>query len=158
CRRILGNEADAEDAFQTTFLVLVHKADRIRPSAMVGNWLFGVARRTALKAKGLIDRRRAKEQNVTVDAPSHDDVWTQVRRELDDELSRLPEKYRVPVVLCELEGHTIQEAASRLGWPQGTLASRLAEGRRLLARRLSAHGTMLSVATLTACLSEGAAS
>jgi hypothetical protein len=127
---------------------------------MVGNWLFGVARRTALKAKVMIHKRRAKEREASTLPASQaaEEVWQQVQTLLDEELNRLPDKYRVPVVLCELEGQTIKEAARHLGWPQGTLATRLAQGRRLLAKRLSAHGVALSAGALAALLAQAAAS
>src|ERR1700732_1846438 len=146
CRRILRNEADAEDAFQATFLVLVRKAGTIRPRGLVSNWLYGVAQNTALKAKAMIHHRRAKEKAAgTQPQPAAgEEVWRQVQEVLDEELNRLPQKYRVPIVLCELEGKTIKEAARHLNWPQGTVATRLAHGRRLLARRLSRHGLTLS--------------
>jgi RNA polymerase sigma factor (sigma-70 family) len=160
CRRILRNEADTEDAFQATFLVLVRKAGSIRPRGMVSNWLYGVARNTSLKAREMIDKRRAKEkQAATMPRPEPaEDVWRQVQTALDAELSQLPDKYRVPIVLCELEGKTIKEAARHLGWPQGTVATRLAKGRRMLAERLTGHGLSLSAGALTAMISQGAAS
>lgn len=161
CRRILGrNEADAEDAFQATFLVLVRKANSIRPRGMVGNWLFGVAQNTALKAKAMIHKRRVKEREAGTlpKSVAAEEVWQQVQRLLDEELGRLPDKYRVSIVLCDLEGKTIKEAARHLGWPQETVATRLAQGRRLLAKRLSKHGLTLSGGALAALLSQGAVS
>jgi RNA polymerase sigma factor (sigma-70 family) len=160
CRRILHNEADAEDAFQATFLVLVRKAASIRPRGMVSNWLFGVARKTALKARIMSHKRRTREkEGATVSAPqASEEVWQQVQALLDEELDRLPEKYRIPLILCELEGNTIKEAARHLGWPQGTLATRLAQGRGMLAKRLSDHGLTLSAGALTALLCNAAAS
>src|SRR5215469_10531090 len=112
CRRILRNEADAEDAFQATFLVLVRKAGTIRYRGQVSNWLYGVAHNTALKARAMIRKRRIKElQAGTVPKPeAAKEVWQQVQVLLDAELSQLPEKYRVPIVLCELQGKTIKEA------------------------------------------------
>src|SRR5437870_5751646 len=123
CRRILRHEADAEDAFQATFLVLVKKAASIRPRGLVGNWLYGVARNTALKAKAMIQQRRAKEQAAgrRPKVEATEEVWRQVQELLDAEMGQLPEKYRVALVLCELEGRTIKEAAHDLGWPQGTV-------------------------------------
>jgi RNA polymerase sigma factor (sigma-70 family) len=137
CRRVLGNAADAEDAFQATFLVLVRKAASVVPRSRVGSWLHGVAHRTALKALEMNSRRRKREQvarqQPAADAPRDEE---ELLARLDEELGRLPEKYRVPIVLCHLEGRAVQEAARELGLPQGTLASRLARGRALLARRL----------------------
>jgi len=151
CRRILGNSADAEDAFQATFLVLVRKARSLRSRAVLGDWLHGVARRTALKAKGAAAHRRLKEQAMAKPetqggVPSRDD-WLPV---LDDELSSLPEKYRLPIVLCELEGRTRQEAAKQLGWPEGTVAGRLARARTMLAKRLTRRGVILPAGALAA--------
>ena len=128
CLRVLGHSHDAEDAFQACFLVLVRKADSIWPRAMVGNWLYGVACRTALKAKGVAAKRRAREKQVD-DMPAkevHDEkVWSDLKPLLDRELDRLADKYRVPVVLCDLEGKSQREAARQLGWPEGTLMTRL---------------------------------
>src|SRR5437879_3347223 len=128
CRRILRNEADAEDAFQATFLVLVRKAVSIRSGGTLGNWLYGVAYNTALKAKAMNTRRRTKEREAGVVPKSQatEEVWRAVQAQLDQELFGLPEKFRIPIVLCDLEGKAIKEAARQLGWAQGTLASRLA--------------------------------
>jgi RNA polymerase sigma factor (sigma-70 family) len=160
CRRILRGEADAHDAFQATFLVFLRKAGSIQPRAMVGNWLYGVARRTSLKARAL--RRRpamswADESLVSCDA-SRDQARAELRDLLDRELSRLPDKYRAPVVLCELEGRSIKEAAQTLVCPAGTVASRLARGRDLLAKRLTRQGFVISGASLAGLLTIEAAS
>jgi RNA polymerase sigma factor (sigma-70 family) len=158
CRRFLGHDADAEDAFQATFLVLVRKAQSVRRRGTVGAWLYGVACNVARKSRANALRRRAKElaaQRTPSPAPTEPDV----RPMIDDEVNRLPEKYRVPIVLCELEGQQIADAARQLGWPQGTLASRLARGRDLLARRLARRGlslVSLSAAALTADTVAGA--
>jgi RNA polymerase sigma factor (sigma-70 family) len=161
CRRLLANEHDAEDAFQATFLVLARKAASIVPGDLVGNWLYGVAYRTALKAKAATARRRARERQVKT-MPEHptqpEDVWHDVQPLLDQELERLPDKYRVPVVLCELEGRTRKEVARHLRIPEGTLSSRLATARKLLARRLARRGLVLSAGSLALLLSQNAAS
>jgi RNA polymerase sigma factor (sigma-70 family) len=155
CRRVLRDAHDAEDAFQATFLVLVRKAGSVVPRDRVGNWLYGVAVRTALEAKTMAARRRLKERRVR-DLPRPEAVpaedWSDVRPLLDEELSQLPDKYRVPVVLCDLEGKSRQEAAEQLGWPKGTVASRLATARRMLARRLARRGVALSGGALAAGL------
>jgi RNA polymerase sigma factor (sigma-70 family) len=157
CRRVLANQADAEDAFQATFLVLVRKAASIVPRAMVGNWLYGVAHNTALKAKAMKGKRRAMERRAAAKAgPAREDD-RQLQECLDRELSRLPEKYRVPVVLCELEGKSLKEAARQLNWPQGTVASRLARARALLAKRLSGQDPTLPVGALALVLSQAVA-
>jgi serpin B len=158
CRRILGNAADAEDTFQATFLVLVRKAGSLTGQAVLGDFLHGVARRTALNARRLAARRREKEQamarpDVQGEEPRND--WLAL---LDEELVRLPEKYRVPVVVCDLEGATRREAGERLGWPEGTVAGRLARGRALLAARLARRGVALPVVAVVAALSDGVAS
>lgn len=160
CRRILGNDTDVEDAFQATFLILVNKAAAIRSRGAVGNWLYGVAHNTALKAKAMNRVRRTKETAAAAlpktEAAEVD--WQQVQALLDAELSHLPEKYRTPIVLCDLGGTTIKEAGRQLGWPQGTVATRLTRGRALLARRLSQRGLTLSATALAAVLSACAAS
>src|SRR5262245_21392084 len=150
CRRVLRNEADAEDAFQATFLVLVRKADSLRPHGLVGNWLYGVAHNTALKAREMNLRRRQKEQEAGA-LPGRSEpggMWAELLALLDRELPALPDKYRAPIVLCDLEGKTIREASRQLGWPQGTVGTRLSRGRELLARRLAPAGLPLSGAAL----------
>jgi RNA polymerase sigma factor (sigma-70 family) len=160
CRRAL-NEHDAEDAFQATFLVLVRKASAVVPRELVANWLYGVAHTTALRARALAARRAVRERQVA-EMPEPQaappDRWPDLRPLLDRELSRLPEKYRAPVVLCDLEGKTHKEAARQLGWPQGTVAGRLARARALLARRLTRRGLALAGGALAALLSRHAAS
>jgi RNA polymerase sigma factor (sigma-70 family) len=158
CRRVLLNEADAEDAFQAVFLILVQKAATVVPRSMVGNWLYGVAHNTALKAKAMNSKRRVKEQHAGErNHPKTSAATGPLQDLLDEELSRLPDKYRVPVVLCDLEGKPLKEAARQLGWPQGTVASRLARARGLLAKRLAAHGLVFSGGALGVLLSDGAA-
>src|SRR5947209_12019311 len=104
CRRVLRNAHDAEDAFQATFLVLVRKAASIRPRGMVGNWLHGVACRTAAKARARHAKRRAKELAMPAKHVRAQDTSEELHALVDRELSRLPDKYRAPLVLCELEG------------------------------------------------------
>src|SRR5579872_239835 len=127
CRRVLGDSHDAEDAFQATFLVLVRKAAGLRSRELVGNWLYGVAHRTALKARTAAARRRARERQVE-EMPhpevGPDEAWSDLQPLLDRELERLPDKYRVPLVLCELEGRGRKEVARLLRLPEGTLSSR----------------------------------
>jgi RNA polymerase sigma factor (sigma-70 family) len=158
CRRIAGNTHDADDAFQATFLLLVRRAASLESPELVGNWLYGVAFRTALKARATRFRRQRYEGTLE-DAPepsivqeSHED-W---KPPLDQALNQLPELYRVPVVLCELEGRSRAEVARQLRLPEGTLSSRLAKARKLLANRLARHGLVLSSLSLTAALARGA--
>src|SRR5262249_1843076 len=157
CHRVLRNVHDAEDAFQATFLVLVRKAASVRsPEKMLGNWLYGVAYRTALEARHAVRKRRAKEAKAPP-RTQEPDTWADLRPALDHELARLPDKYRLLIVLCDLEGKTRKEAARQLGFPEGTIASRLARGRVLLARRLSRHGLSLSGGMLGVVISQNAA-
>jgi RNA polymerase sigma factor (sigma-70 family) len=158
CHRVLGNTADTEDAFQATFLVLVRKAASLTGRPVLGDWLHGVARRTALSARRACARRRAKEQAMARPDVQEETIQNDWLPLLDEELSRLPENYRLPIVLCDLEGQTRREAADRLGWPEGTVAGRLARGRSLLARRLIRHGSVLSSSLLAAVLAQNAAS
>src|SRR5262249_13548239 len=147
CRRLLGDSADAEDAFQAAFLVFVRKAASIAGREALGGWLHGVAYRTALEARGRRARRRAKEKQAgEMPEPlvEPDEHLRDLRPLLDQELNRLPDKYGVPVILCELEGKTRKEAARILGLPEGTLSWRLAQAKKMLAKRLSRHGTALS--------------
>ena len=114
CRRVLRNEADAEDAFQATFLVLVRRASALGSRTVLGDWLHGVARRTSLNAKRQAARRRVKEQSMARPEAQVDhapDEWLPL---LDEALRRLPDKYRLPIVLCDLEGRTRREAAEQL--------------------------------------------
>jgi RNA polymerase sigma factor (sigma-70 family) len=157
CRRVLHQEQDAEDAFQATFLVLVRKAPTLRSPGTVANWLYGVANRTALELRRSGTRRRAKEANVMPRTEPVPDPSADWREWLDEELARLPDKYRAVVVLCELEGKTRREAARELGCAEGTVASRLARGRTLLADRLLRRGVSLSAAALAAALARESA-
>src|SRR5438445_4071487 len=117
CRRVLRNHHDAEDAFQATFLVLVRKAASIVPRTMVGNWLYGVAHTTALRARAAIAKRRVKERKV-MEMPRTEAAqqasWNDLQAVLDQELGRLADKYRVPIILCDLENKSIKEAARHL--------------------------------------------
>jgi RNA polymerase sigma factor (sigma-70 family) len=150
CRRILGNAADAEDAFQAAFIVLVRKAASLTARAVLGDWLHGVARRTALNTKRAAARRREKEAAMARPETQHEDVRDDRLILLDEALSRLPKKYREAIVLCELEGRTRREAAERLGWPEGTVAGRLARGRALLAKQMLRKGVGVSAGALAA--------
>jgi RNA polymerase sigma-70 factor (ECF subfamily) len=159
CRRTLRREADAEDAFQATFLVLVRKAASIRPRNMVGNWLYGVAHSTALKARAMSTKRSRKEQLAAALAKPHvvAPTWQDLKPVLDRELNALPDKYRAPIVLCDIEGRSLKDVAQQLGCPVGTVGTRVARGRVMLARRLTRHGIVPSAALLALLLSQNAA-
>src|SRR5262245_7550364 len=165
CDRLLRNHHDAEDAFQATFLVLVKKAADV-PREAVANWLYGVARQTALKARATAAKRgRRERQGVNLPEP---ETWGQgsgVRGQgssdlqflLDEMLSRLPDHYRGVIVLCDLEGLTRKEAARQLAIPEGSVASRLARARALLAKRLARRG-VFSGGSVAAVVASGSAS
>jgi RNA polymerase sigma factor (sigma-70 family) len=154
CRRVLRNRADAEDCFQATFLVLVRKARSLRRPESLANWLYGVACRVARKARVVAARRRAKEALAMPRAETTNDATDDLLVALDQELAALPENYRVPLVRCDLGGETRREVARDLGCAEGTVASRLARGRVLLARRLSRHLPGLGGGALAALLAE----
>jgi RNA polymerase sigma factor (sigma-70 family) len=161
CRRALRNHHDAEDAFQTTFLVLARRAASIASRELLANWLYGVAHRTALKARATGARRKGRERQVAEipePAGTQRDPWRDVQPALDEELSRLPGRYRGVLVLCDLEGKTRKEAAVQLGCPEGTVASRLARARTMLARRLTQRGVALSGGAVSAVLAQQAMS
>jgi RNA polymerase sigma factor (sigma-70 family) len=146
CRRTLRNDADAEDAFQATFLVLARKAHDVRPAGQVGHWLYGVAYNTARKARVSNRRRIARERRAGEERLPDDrrDNRSDLHEALDIELSRLPDKFRAPVVLCDLEGEPLKEAARRLDCPTGTVASRLARARAMLRQNLARRGVGLA--------------
>lgn len=161
CRRILRDPHDTDDAFQATFLVFVRRAGTIARGESVGSWLYGVATRVALRARAQAQRRRAQEKQVYdmpgTDLPSETN-WSELRPILDEEVNRLPEKYRVPFVLCHLEGKSNEEAARQLGCPVGTVWGRLARARERLRTRLAHRGVVLSSAALVTALTQQTAS
>jgi RNA polymerase sigma factor (sigma-70 family) len=149
CRRLLHHPQDAEDAFQATFLVLVHSAGSIRKRQSVGSWLCGVARRVAGRARGDRVRRRQVEARAPARAipdAAREAAGHEFRSVLEEEVRGLPEPCRLPFVLCYLEGKTNAEAARQLGCPTGTVLSRLARARELLRARLSRRGLGLPAA------------
>jgi RNA polymerase sigma factor (sigma-70 family) len=151
CRRALDNPNDVEDAFQATFLVLVRRARSVRVGDSLGRWLYGVARRVAAKARARLERDRRRTAPLD-DEPVAPDVSADqlgLLAALDEEVSRLPEKYRAPVVLCRLEGLSHAEAADRLRWPVGTVSGRLSRACDLLRDRLVRRGVASGVALLT---------
>jgi RNA polymerase sigma factor (sigma-70 family) len=159
CRRMLRHVQDAEDCFQATFLVLARKASAV-PREAVGSWLYSVAYRTSLRARAVNARRRSREKQVE-DMPHPEFIADEAkdwRPWLDHELNLLPETYREVIVACDLEGRSRKEAALLLGLAEGTVSSRLARGRCLLAKRLSRYGLALSGGALAASLTEATAS
>jgi RNA polymerase sigma factor (sigma-70 family) len=162
CRRVLPHYEDAEDAFQATFLVLSRRAGSIRKTASLASWLHGVAYRVSAKARARLLRHTLPEaekaEGLSVDDPLGDVTWRELRGLLDEELARLSETNRSPLVLCYLEGRTQDEAARELGWSLSTLRRRLDQGRRLLGQRLTRRGVTLSVGLATVLLSEQSSS
>jgi len=163
CRRTLGNRHDAEDAAQAVFLVLARQARSVRRTDSLAGWLYGVATRTAARARLDAARRRVRERRGAEakavrceggDGPDGSETWA----ELYQELARLPERFRLPVLLCHLEGLTHEQAARRLGCPVRTVQSRLGRARERLRERLTRRGVGPSVATLAAALTPNAAS
>src|SRR5258706_5997521 len=150
CRRIMNNGPDADDAFQATFFVLARQASHIRSSNAVGAWLHGVAVRVARKAQQQAIKRRlrqmaaAKPEAVLPATPVAD--WWAV---IDDELDKLPVQLRQVIIACDIGGKTRRQASRELGWPEGTVAKRLAKARQELAKRLTRRGITLGVAALS---------
>ena len=143
CRRVLRDIHEAEDAFQATFLILVRKADSVRVEGSLGRWLYGVAHRVAHRARNRAVRRAARVTQSSSSAPAdpaQESELEDLRNVLDQELDRLPPKYRCPVELCHLQGLTYDEAARQLNWPVATVKSRLTRGRLRLRERLVRRG------------------
>jgi RNA polymerase sigma factor (sigma-70 family) len=159
CRRAVGDVHAAEDAFQATFLVLARKAASLVHQELVGNWLWGVAYRTARRARVEAARWHSRKREVQVTMapdPVEEVMWRDLRPVLDEEIYRLPAKYRLPFVLCYLEGKTNEQAARKLGCPPGTVFTRLARARELLRDRLTRRGVTLSGAVLAASVTREA--
>jgi zinc protease len=157
CRRVLDDPHDAADAFQTTFLILVKKARSIRDRDVLGTWLHGVAHRVAVRAKVNARTRRTREraaaEGTDVEQPGADRLEVnELRSLIDAELDRLPTRYRQPVILCDLEGQTHEQAAAHIGCPVGTVKSRLSRGREQLRSRLVRRGVAPSAGLLASML------
>jgi RNA polymerase sigma factor (sigma-70 family) len=161
CRRVLRDPADADDAFQATFLVLLRKAGSLRRPDRLSGWLHQVAHRTARKLRAL-RLARGKRQTDLFDVPAGETpaeiVWRELRPIFDAELDRLPDRLRLPAVLCLLEGQSKAEAARSLGWPEGTVSGRLQRARERLRARLAARGLTLSAGAFATALFEAAGS
>ncbi len=151
CRRVLRDGHSADDAFQATFLILARKADTVRPPERLGPWLYGVAYRTALKARSRAYRRQQVEHAYAAQAEAtsetaHTGDTADLLPIIDEQLNALPEKYRTPLVLCGVQGLNKSEAATRLGLPEGTVSSRLARAREMLRDRLTRRGVVVPAA------------
>ncbi|MHC5536971.1 sigma-70 family RNA polymerase sigma factor [Singulisphaera rosea] len=166
CRALLGNCHDADDAFQATFLVLARKAGTLREPKLLGHWLYRVAYRVSLQGKSERSRRQRRESEALMSGTRPEensggnDPSSTLRDEIEvlhEEIGRLPEKYRVAIVLCDLQGHTHQEAARRLGRSEGTVSSWLSRARERLRGRLSRRGLVLPSGAMVALLSAGEA-
>jgi RNA polymerase sigma factor (sigma-70 family) len=163
CQRVLHRPQDAEDAFQAAFIVLVRRAGALSHIKCLGSWLHAVAARVALKARGNTGRRQSRERQTeeavlaeAVGRPSSEAGPSDLRPVLDEELTRLPEKYRAPIVLCYLEGKSTDQTADQLGWKRGTVACRLSRARDLLRNRLRRRGLALSAGALGVMLTQQA--
>jgi RNA polymerase sigma factor (sigma-70 family) len=160
CRGVLDDPHDVEDAFQATFLVLVRKARGLRDRDLLGQWLYGVARRVALRARADASKRRARERleaEVEMEQPTTLDAeLRELQVLIREEVDRLSSNDRMAVVLCYLEGLTHEEAADRLGWPVGTVKGRLSRAREKLRDRLTRRGVALPAGALAATLARGA--
>ena len=152
CRRVLRDAHAADDAFQATFLVLAKRADAVRPPDRLAPWLYGVAYRTALKARGRAFRRTRVEREYATEVSNRPPAASEEAADLlpviDEQLNALPEKYRTPLVLCALQGLNKAEAAACLGLPEGTVSSRLARAREMLRDRLARRGVVVPLAAL----------
>jgi RNA polymerase sigma factor (sigma-70 family) len=159
CRRQLGNGHDAEDAAQAVFLVLWKKAGSLRGRASVAGWLHHVARNVCRNAKRAKSVRQAREReaakmNQKIETPA--ESWDEIKEVLDDELDRLPEKYRLPIILSDMEGQSQEEIATLLETNRATIATRIRRGREMLRSRLARRGVTIGISALAASLTTNA--
>jgi RNA polymerase sigma factor (sigma-70 family) len=158
CRRVLGDTADADDAFQATFVALWRCAQQVRKTSSVGAWLYGTAHRIACQARAAAARRRRHEQAAAIVSESGevtaDPSWREACGVLHEEIDRLPDRYRLPLVLCYLHGFGRDEAAAKLGWSVGSVKGRLERGRERLRQRLTRRGIDLSAGLLAVVANE----
>ena len=160
CRRVLRDRNEVEDAFQATFMVLVRKASSIRDPDTLGNWLYGVAFRVSVRLRRGAERRKGHERRRAELMPAlsgnieseSDHPWDDLNLVVREELGLLPEPYRAPLELCYLLGRSHEEAADELGWPLGTVKTRLVRGRHRLRDRLDRRGIALGIGLLLALL------
>ncbi len=148
CRRVLHHDQDTEDAFQAAFVVLARKAGTILKHDSVASWLYKVTYRIALRSRAEVVRRQSQRQpaiQCAADPVLGDVVRNELRQVLDEEVHRLPEKYRAPILLCYLQGQTNEEAAALLHCPAGTVKIRLSRAREMLRKRLVKRGLALTV-------------
>ena len=159
CLRVLRHRQDAEDAFQATFLVLARKAGSVLPGDAVGNWLHGVALKTAVRARAIGMKRRSRETLVpsVPEAAQRESGWDDVAEVLDAELRSLPNHYRTVLLLCDVEGRTRADAAHQLGCPEGSVSSRLSRARAMLAKRLTKRGVTLPAGAVALLVGQHAA-
>src|SRR5262245_37401018 len=154
CRQVLSDSADVEDAFQAAFLVLVQQAGRVRCTGSLGGWLFAVAHRIAVRAARTRARKARRENGARPAAPTPDSgadlSWREAVAALHEELDALPDRFRLPLILCYLDGLSRDEAAARLGWKAGSVKAGLERGREKLRARLERRGVTLSAGLLTA--------
>src|SRR5262245_62495562 len=163
CWRVLQQAEDTEDAFQATFLLLARKLQTVRKRDSLASWLHGVAYRVALDARAQASRRRRHEARAAASShpgPPEEITWRELRTVLDAELGRLREQWRLPLILCYLEGRSQEEAARQLGWSKSTLLRRLEEAHAALGRRLTRRGVVwpaaLSAVLLSDCVAPAA--
>lgn len=153
CQREFVNESDVDDAFQATFLLLVRKAGEIRNPRALGGWLCRVARRVAQRAR-MKSQREESRDDLSPLAPLHDPDQSFVREVIDEEIGRLPQKYRLAVEMHYVAGHSTEETARQLGCPRGTVLSRLDFARKRLKQRLVLRGVTLNAGALALALAQ----